>query len=55
MIEIQIILQKLEGEKEELRKSLKKRKEMAIQKNDTLYKEINIDLKVEILVIVMQK
>lgn len=35
MIEIQIILQQLEVKKEGLRKSLKRRKEMAIQKNDT--------------------
>ena len=41
MIEIQIILQQLEGAREELRKSLTKRKELAIQKNDTQYQEVD--------------
>ncbi len=41
MIEIQIILEKLEVAKAELRKSLKKGKYMTIQQNNTLYKEID--------------
>ena len=38
MIEIQIVLQKLEATKEELRKTLKRRKEIAIKKIDTQHK-----------------
>ena len=41
MIDIQLILQNLEEAKEELRKSLKRRREVAIAKNDTHYKEID--------------
>lgn len=41
MIEIHIILHLLEGVGEEIRKSLRKRKEMDIQQNDTLNKEID--------------
>ena len=40
-IEIQLILHQLDEAREELRKSLKKRKEIAIVENDTQYKEIN--------------
>ena len=40
-IEIQLILHSLEETREELRKSLKRRKEIAITKNDTQYKEID--------------
>lgn len=38
---IQIILHQLDKVREELKKSLKRRKEIAIVKNDTLYKEID--------------
>ena len=41
VIVIHQILQQLEAEKEELNKSLRKRKDMAIQKDDTLYQEVN--------------
>lgn len=41
MIEIHIILKQIEGAREELRKSLTKRKEIAIQQNDTQYKEVD--------------
>ena len=40
-IEIQLILHSLEEAREELRKSLKRRKENAIVENDTQYKEID--------------
>ena len=40
-IEIQIILHSLDEAREELRKSLKRRKEIAIVENDTQYKEID--------------
>ena len=40
-IEIHLILHSLEEAKEELRKSLKRRKDIAIAKNDTQYKEID--------------
>ena len=39
-IEIQLILHSLEEAREELRKSLKRRKDIAIAENDTKYKEI---------------
>ena len=39
-IEIQLILHQLDEEREELKKSLKIRKEIAILENDTQYKEI---------------
>ena len=41
MIDIQLILHNLEEAREELRKSLKRRKEIFIAKNDTQYKEID--------------
>ena len=40
-IEIHLILHSLEEAREELRKSLKRRKEIAIAKNDTQYMEID--------------
>ena len=40
-IKIHLILHSLEEAKEELRKSLKRRREIAIAKNDTQYKEID--------------
>ena len=40
-IEIQLILHSLDEAREELRKSLKRRKEIAIAENDTQYKEID--------------
>ena len=40
-IEIQIILHSLDEAREELRKFLNNRKEIAIAENDTQYKEIN--------------
>ena len=40
-IEIQLILHSLDEAREELRKYLKRRKEINIAKNDTQYKEIN--------------
>ena len=40
-IEIHLILHSLEEAREESRKSLKRRKEIAIAKNDTQYKEID--------------
>ena len=40
-IEIQLILHQLDQAREELRKSLKRRKEISIAKNDTQYKEID--------------
>ena len=39
-IEIQLILHQLDEAREELKKSLKRRKEIAIAKNDTQYKEM---------------
>ena len=41
MIDIQLILQQLEAVREKLRKSLRKRKDMDIQQNDTLYQEVH--------------
>ena len=41
MIEIHLILHYLEEAREELRKSLKRIKEIVIAENDTQYKEIN--------------
>ena len=41
MTDIQLILHNLEEAREELRKSLKRRREIAIAKNDTQYKEID--------------
>ena len=40
-IEIQLILNSLDKAREELRKSSKRRKEIAIVENDTQYKEID--------------
>ena len=40
-IKIQLILHQLDEAREELKKSLKRRKEIAIAKNDTQYKEID--------------
>ena len=40
-IEIHLILHSLEEAREKLRKSLKRRKEIAIAENDTQYKEID--------------
>ena len=40
-IEIQLILHQLNEAREELKKSLKRRKEIAIEKNDTQYREID--------------
>ena len=40
-IEIQLILHSLDEAEEELRKSLKRRKEISIVENDTQYKEID--------------
>lgn len=40
-IEIELILHSLDEAREELRKSLKRRKEIAIAENDTQYKEID--------------
>ena len=40
-IEIHLILHSLEEAREELRKSLKRRREIAIVENDTQYKEID--------------
>ena len=40
-IEIQLILHQLDEAREELRKSLKRRKEIAIAENNTQYKEID--------------
>ena len=40
-IEIHLILHSLEEAREELRKSLKRRREIAIAENDTQYKEID--------------
>ena len=40
-IEIHLILNSLEEAREELRKSLKRRREIAIAKNDIHYKEID--------------
>ena len=40
-IEVQLILHSLEEAKEELRKSLKRRKDIAIAENDTQYKEVD--------------
>ena len=40
-IEIQLILHQMDEAREELKKSLKRRKEIAIAKNDTQYKEID--------------
>ena len=40
-IKIQLILHSLEEAREELRKSLKRRKDITIAKNDTQYKEID--------------
>ena len=41
MIDVQLALHKVEEAREELRKSLKRRKEIAIAKNDIHYKEID--------------
>ena len=41
VIDIQLILHNLEEPREELRKSLKGRREIVIAENDTQYKEIN--------------
>ena len=41
MIDVHLTLHKLEEAKEELRKSLKRRKDIAIAKNDIHYKEID--------------
>ena len=41
MIDIQLFLHNLEEAKEELRKSLKRRKDIVIVENDTQYKEID--------------
>ena len=41
VIDVQLALHKVEEEREELRKSLKRRKDMAIADNDIHYKEIN--------------
>ena len=40
-IEIQLILRQVDEAREELTKSLKRRKEIAIVENDTQYREIN--------------
>ena len=40
-IEIHLILHSLEGDREELRKYLKRRKDISIADNDTLYKKID--------------
>ena len=40
-IEIHLILHSLEEAREELRKSLKRRKDISIAENDTQYKEID--------------
>ena len=40
-IDIQLALHALEEAREELRKSLKRRREIAIDENDTQYKEID--------------
>ena len=40
-IEIQLILHQLDEAREELRKSLKRRKDISIAENDTQYKEID--------------
>ena len=40
-IEIQLILHQLDEKREELKKSLKRRKEIAIAENETQYKEID--------------
>ena len=44
-IEIHLILHSLEEAREELRKSLKRRREIAIAENDTQYKEIDTSKK----------
>ena len=41
VIDIQLALHALEEAREELRKSLKRRKDIAIAENDTQYKEID--------------
>ena len=41
LINVQLALHKVEEEREELRKSLKRRKDMAITDNDIYYKEID--------------
>ena len=41
VIDIQLFLHNLEEAREELRKSLKRRKDIAIAENDTQYKEID--------------
>ena len=41
MIDIKVILHNLEETREEFRKSLKRRREIAITKNDTQYEEID--------------
>ena len=41
MIDVQLALHNLEEAKEELRKSLKRRKDIAIAENDTHFKEID--------------
>ena len=41
IIEIQLILHSLDEAREELRKSLKRGKDIAIAENDTRYKEID--------------
>ena len=41
-IEIQLILHQLNEARDHLKKSLKRRKEIAIEENDTQYKEIDI-------------
>ena len=41
VIDIQLFLHNLEEAREELRKSLKRRKDIAIAENDTWYKEID--------------
>lgn len=43
MIEIQIILEQLDTTNKELKKTLKRRKEIAIQKNVILYKQVDIE------------
>ena len=41
MIEIQLVLHQLKDARDVLKDSLKKRKEMAIQKGDTQYQELD--------------
>ena len=41
VIDVHLALHKLEEAREELRKSLKRRKDIAIAENDTHYKEID--------------